>query len=107
MAVEELNGEVKFSTQLPYPNNLSRLAAVFSAAFLSLFLTYKVMLSVKAVFEPIVFWLLFRTLLKPMEALLQLMLNWDPVQRGGRVNSETKKPLCFEVLEQILSMKAS
>lgn len=24
MAVEELNGEVKFSTQLPYPNNLSR-----------------------------------------------------------------------------------
>lgn len=26
MAVEELNGEVKFSTQLPYPNNLSRLA---------------------------------------------------------------------------------
>lgn len=25
MAVEELNGEVKFSTQLPYPNNLSRL----------------------------------------------------------------------------------
>ncbi|CAG03014.1 unnamed protein product [Tetraodon nigroviridis] len=67
MAVEELNGEVKFSTQLPYPNNLSR------------------------------------TLLKPMEALLQLMLNWDPVQRGGRVNPETKKPLCFEVLEQILS----
>uniref|UniRef100_A0A674MQY9 Inhibitor of nuclear factor kappa-B kinase subunit alpha n=1 Tax=Takifugu rubripes TaxID=31033 RepID=A0A674MQY9_TAKRU len=69
MAVEELNGEVKFSTQLPYPNNLSR------------------------------------TLLKPMEALLQLMLNWDPVQRGGRVSPESKKPLCFEVLEQILSMK--
>lgn len=42
-----------------------------------------------------------------MEALLQLMLKWDPVQRGGRVNSDTKKPLCFEVLEQILSMKAS
>lgn len=40
-----------------------------------------------------------------MEALLQLMLKWDPVQRGGRVNSDTKKPLCFEVLEQILSMK--
>lgn len=46
-----------------------------------------------------------RTLLEPMEALLQLMLKWDPVQRGGRVNSDTKKPLCFEVLEQILSMK--
>lgn len=26
MAVEDLNGEVKFSTRLPYPNNLSRLA---------------------------------------------------------------------------------
>lgn len=25
MAVEELNGEVKFYTHLPYPNNLSRL----------------------------------------------------------------------------------
>uniref|UniRef100_A0A665VQZ2 Inhibitor of nuclear factor kappa-B kinase subunit alpha n=1 Tax=Echeneis naucrates TaxID=173247 RepID=A0A665VQZ2_ECHNA len=69
MAVEDLNGEVRFSTHLPYPNNLSR------------------------------------TLLEPMEALLQLMLKWDPVQRGGKMNSETKKPLCFEVLEQILSMK--
>lgn len=28
MAVEELNGEVKFSTHLPYPNNLSRSAAI-------------------------------------------------------------------------------
>uniref|UniRef100_A0A669C8X0 Inhibitor of nuclear factor kappa-B kinase subunit alpha n=1 Tax=Oreochromis niloticus TaxID=8128 RepID=A0A669C8X0_ORENI len=69
MAVEELNGEVRFSTHLPYPNNLSR------------------------------------TLLEPMEALLQLMLKWDPVHRGGQVNHETKKPLCFELLEQILSMK--
>lgn len=46
-----------------------------------------------------------RTLLEPMETLLQLMLKWDPVQRGGRVNSDTKKPMCFEVLEQILSMR--
>uniref|UniRef100_A0AAX7VVX5 Inhibitor of nuclear factor kappa-B kinase subunit alpha n=1 Tax=Astatotilapia calliptera TaxID=8154 RepID=A0AAX7VVX5_ASTCA len=69
MAVEELNGEVKFSTHLPYPNNLSR------------------------------------TLLEPMEALLQLMLKWDPVHRGGQVNHETKKPLCFELLDQILIMK--
>uniref|UniRef100_A0A3P9MNU1 Inhibitor of nuclear factor kappa-B kinase subunit alpha n=1 Tax=Oryzias latipes TaxID=8090 RepID=A0A3P9MNU1_ORYLA len=69
MAVEELNGEVRFSTHLPYPNNLSR------------------------------------TLLEPMETLLQLMLKWDPVQRGGRVNSDNKKPMCFEVLEQILSMR--
>uniref|UniRef100_A0A672J5Q9 Inhibitor of nuclear factor kappa-B kinase subunit alpha n=1 Tax=Salarias fasciatus TaxID=181472 RepID=A0A672J5Q9_SALFA len=69
MAVEELNGDVRFSTHLPYPNNLSR------------------------------------TLLEPMEALLQLMLKWDPVQRGGEMNADTKKPLCFYVLEQILSMK--
>lgn len=55
----------------------------------------------------LVWTLLFRTLLEPMEALLQLMLKWDPVQRGGKVNSDTKKPLCFEVLEQILSMKVS
>ncbi|KAF0021449.1 hypothetical protein F2P81_026298 [Scophthalmus maximus] len=40
-----------------------------------------------------------------MEALLRLMLQWDPVQRGGKVNADTKKPHCFEVIEQILSMK--
>uniref|UniRef100_A0A672YDU2 Inhibitor of nuclear factor kappa-B kinase subunit alpha n=1 Tax=Sphaeramia orbicularis TaxID=375764 RepID=A0A672YDU2_9TELE len=68
MAVEELNGEVRFSTHLPYPNNISR------------------------------------TLLEPMESLLQLMLKWDPVLRGGQI-TESKKPLCFEVLERILSMK--
>uniref|UniRef100_A0AAQ5XQM3 Inhibitor of nuclear factor kappa-B kinase subunit alpha n=1 Tax=Amphiprion ocellaris TaxID=80972 RepID=A0AAQ5XQM3_AMPOC len=69
MATAELNGEVRFSKHLPYPNNLSR------------------------------------TLLEPMEELLQLMLKWDPSLRGGRINSETKKPQCFEKLEQILSMK--
>lgn len=42
-----------------------------------------------------------------MEALLQLMLKWDPVQRGGQVNCDDKKPLCFEMLEQILSMRVS
>ncbi|XP_055780854.1 inhibitor of nuclear factor kappa-B kinase subunit alpha-like isoform X2 [Salvelinus fontinalis] len=69
MAVEELNGEVRFSTHLPYPNNLSR------------------------------------TLLERMEMLLQLMLKWDPIQRGGKTNADSKKPQCFEVLEQILCMK--
>ncbi|KAK0146261.1 Inhibitor of nuclear factor kappa-B kinase subunit alpha [Merluccius polli] len=69
MAVEELNGEVKFSTHLPYPNNLSS------------------------------------TMLEPMEGLLQLMLKWDPIQRGGRTGADSKKPQCFEVLEQILNMK--
>lgn len=42
-----------------------------------------------------------------MEMLLQLMLKWDPVQRGGKTNADSKKPLCFEVLEQILCMKVS
>ncbi|XP_077407185.1 inhibitor of nuclear factor kappa-B kinase subunit alpha-like isoform X2 [Vanacampus margaritifer] len=69
MAVEEANGDVRFSTHLPYPNNLSR------------------------------------TLLEPMEALLQLMLKWDPVQRGGDVHLDSRKPLCFHLLDQILSMK--
>lgn len=40
-----------------------------------------------------------------MEGLLQLMLKWDPVQRGGRIHPDNTKPQCFEVLEQILSMK--
>ncbi|KAJ0060368.1 hypothetical protein NL108_010169 [Boleophthalmus pectinirostris] len=48
---------------------------------------------------------LSRPLLEPMEELLQLMLKWDPVHRGGKVNMENKKPQCFEVLEQILSMR--
>uniref|UniRef100_A0A673JHU1 Inhibitor of nuclear factor kappa-B kinase subunit alpha n=1 Tax=Sinocyclocheilus rhinocerous TaxID=307959 RepID=A0A673JHU1_9TELE len=69
MAVEDMNGEVRFSTRLPYPNNLSR------------------------------------TLLEPLEGLLQLMLKWDPVQRGGGLNPETKRPQCFALLDQILNMK--
>lgn len=69
MAVEDMNGEVRFSTCLPYPNNMSR------------------------------------TLLEPLEGLLQLMLKWDPVQRGGGLNPETKQPQCFALLDQILNMK--
>ncbi|KAI5625060.1 inhibitor of nuclear factor kappa-B kinase subunit alpha, partial [Silurus asotus] len=69
MAIEDMNGEVRFSTHLPYPNNLSS------------------------------------TLLEPLECLLQLMLKWDPVQRGGVINSDNKQPQCFAQLEQILNMK--
>ncbi|KAA0717953.1 Inhibitor of nuclear factor kappa-B kinase subunit alpha [Triplophysa tibetana] len=69
MAVEDMNGEVRFSTHLPYPNNLSR------------------------------------TLLEPLEGLLQLMLKWDPVQRGGGLNPDAKQPHCFGVLDQILNIK--
>ncbi|KAI2657816.1 Inhibitor of nuclear factor kappa-B kinase subunit alpha [Labeo rohita] len=69
MAVEDMNGEVRFSTHLPYPNNLSS------------------------------------TLREPLEGLLQLMLKWDPVQRGGGLNPDTKQPQCFSLLDQILNMK--
>ncbi|KAL1262988.1 hypothetical protein QQF64_005727 [Cirrhinus molitorella] len=69
MAVEDMNGEVRFSTHLPYPNNLSS------------------------------------TLREPLEGLLQLMLKWDPVQRGGGLNTDTKQPQCFALLDQILIMK--
>ncbi|KAL2083057.1 hypothetical protein ACEWY4_020830 [Coilia grayii] len=69
MAVEDMNGEVRFSTHLPYPNNLSR------------------------------------TLLEPLESLLQLMLRWDPAQRGGALNPDTRQPQCFSLLEQVLNMK--
>lgn len=54
MAVEELNGEVKFSTQLPYPNNLSRSAHQCCSMSLALS-SYKVVSSVKTVFEPVAF----------------------------------------------------
>uniref|UniRef100_A0A1A8F6X5 Inhibitor of nuclear factor kappa-B kinase subunit alpha n=1 Tax=Nothobranchius korthausae TaxID=1143690 RepID=A0A1A8F6X5_9TELE len=69
MAVEESNGQVRFSTNLPDPNNLSR------------------------------------TLVEPLETLLQLMLKWTPEQRGGSIDCHTKKPQCFELLDHILSMK--
>ncbi|XP_051927640.1 inhibitor of nuclear factor kappa-B kinase subunit alpha-like isoform X2 [Hippocampus zosterae] len=81
MAVEEANGEVRFSSHLPYPNNLSRCEGGGGQP------------------PPVV------TLLEPMEALLQLMLKWDPVHRGGGVHPESRKPLCFDLLDQILSMK--
>lgn len=50
---------------------------------------------------------LCRTLLEPMEMLLVLMLKWDPIQRGGKIGPDNKKPQCFEALEQILNMKVS
>ncbi|KAG2463294.1 ERLN1 protein, partial [Polypterus senegalus] len=44
-------------------------------------------------------------IIDPLENWLQLMLRWDPVQRGGGLNSEPKRPQCFFLLDQILSMK--
>lgn len=69
MAIEDMNGEVRFSTHLPYPNNLSR------------------------------------PLLEPVESLLQLLLLWDPATRGGELDPNIDKPLCFSILQSILDMK--
>uniref|UniRef100_A0A3Q2SUN4 Inhibitor of nuclear factor kappa-B kinase subunit alpha n=1 Tax=Fundulus heteroclitus TaxID=8078 RepID=A0A3Q2SUN4_FUNHE len=68
MAVEDSNGEVKFSTHLAQPNNLSR------------------------------------TLVEPLENVLQLMLKWSQEQRGGPVQRATKRPMCFEMLDELLNM---
>ena len=43
--------------------------------------------------------------MEPLETLLQLMLRWDPVQRGGGLSPESRQPQCFSMLEQILNMK--
>ncbi|MEQ2263237.1 hypothetical protein XENORESO_004998, partial [Xenotaenia resolanae] len=69
MAVEDMNGEIRFSTHLSYPNNLSK------------------------------------SLLEPVERLLQMLLLWDPVFRGGGPDPKTNKPGCFTLLENILNMK--
>ncbi|XP_029570069.1 inhibitor of nuclear factor kappa-B kinase subunit alpha isoform X1 [Salmo trutta] len=69
MAVEDMNGEVRFSTHLPYPNNLSR------------------------------------SLLEPVESLLQMLLLWDPVTRGGVTDRDTHTPCCYTTLQNILNMK--
>uniref|UniRef100_A0A672G062 Inhibitor of nuclear factor kappa-B kinase subunit alpha n=1 Tax=Salarias fasciatus TaxID=181472 RepID=A0A672G062_SALFA len=55
MAIEDMNGEVRFSAHLPYPNNLSR------------------------------------PLLEPVESLLQMLLLWDPADRGGGFDPDTNK----------------
>uniref|UniRef100_A0A8C8MCS9 Inhibitor of nuclear factor kappa-B kinase subunit alpha n=1 Tax=Oncorhynchus tshawytscha TaxID=74940 RepID=A0A8C8MCS9_ONCTS len=69
MAVEDMNGEVRFSTHLPYPNNLSR------------------------------------SLLEPVESLLQMLLLWDPATRGGVTDRDTHTPCCYTTLQNILNMK--
>ncbi|XP_061693563.1 inhibitor of nuclear factor kappa-B kinase subunit alpha-like isoform X1 [Syngnathoides biaculeatus] len=69
MAVEDMNGEIRFSAHLPYPNNLSR------------------------------------PLLQPVENLLQMLLLWDPVARGGGLDPVTSKANCYGVLQNLLNMK--
>ncbi|XP_072850972.2 inhibitor of nuclear factor kappa-B kinase subunit alpha [Pogona vitticeps] len=40
-----------------------------------------------------------------MESWLQLMLNWDPQQRGGGIDPETGRFRCFQLMDQILGLK--
>lgn len=42
-----------------------------------------------------------------MENWLQLMLNWDPQQRGGPVDLTLKQPSCFVLMDHILNLKVS
>nr|XP_009681499.1 PREDICTED: inhibitor of nuclear factor kappa-B kinase subunit alpha isoform X1 [Struthio camelus australis] len=44
-------------------------------------------------------------IVEPMENWLQLMLNWDPQQRGGGVEPETSRPKCFLIMDHILNLK--
>ncbi|KAH0624386.1 hypothetical protein JD844_031792 [Phrynosoma platyrhinos] len=40
-----------------------------------------------------------------MESWLQLMLNWDPQQRGGGTDPETGNFRCFQLMDHLLSLK--
>ncbi|XP_044276151.1 inhibitor of nuclear factor kappa-B kinase subunit alpha [Varanus komodoensis] len=40
-----------------------------------------------------------------MESWLQLMLDWDPQQRGGGTDPETGCARCFQLMDQILGLK--
>ncbi|XP_007478145.1 inhibitor of nuclear factor kappa-B kinase subunit alpha isoform X2 [Monodelphis domestica] len=44
-------------------------------------------------------------IVQPMEQWLQLMLTWDPQQRGGSLDLPHKQPACFGQMEQILNLK--
>ncbi|EGW03893.1 Inhibitor of nuclear factor kappa-B kinase subunit alpha [Cricetulus griseus] len=44
-------------------------------------------------------------IVEPMESWLQLMLNWDPQQRGGPIDLTLKQPRCFVLMDHILNLK--
>uniref|UniRef100_A0A670ZSR7 Inhibitor of nuclear factor kappa-B kinase subunit alpha n=1 Tax=Pseudonaja textilis TaxID=8673 RepID=A0A670ZSR7_PSETE len=45
------------------------------------------------------------TIVESVEPWLQMMLTWDPQQRGGGVDPNTNSYRCFQVMEQLLSLK--
>lgn len=44
-------------------------------------------------------------IVEPMESWLQLMLNWDPQQRGECIALTLKQPRCFVLMDHILNLK--
>uniref|UniRef100_A0A8C8IHT9 Inhibitor of nuclear factor kappa-B kinase subunit alpha n=1 Tax=Oncorhynchus tshawytscha TaxID=74940 RepID=A0A8C8IHT9_ONCTS len=46
-----------------------------------------------------------RSLLEPVESLLQMLLLWDPATRGGVTDRDTHTPCCYTTLQNILNMK--
>ncbi|XP_068927389.1 inhibitor of nuclear factor kappa-B kinase subunit alpha isoform X1 [Petaurus breviceps papuanus] len=44
-------------------------------------------------------------IVEPMEQWLQLMLTWDPQQRGGSLDLTLKQPGCFVLMDHILNLK--
>lgn len=40
-----------------------------------------------------------------LETWLQLVLNWDPQQRGGGMDTNTGRPQCFVLMDHILNLK--
>ncbi|XP_036591627.1 inhibitor of nuclear factor kappa-B kinase subunit alpha isoform X3 [Trichosurus vulpecula] len=44
-------------------------------------------------------------IVEPMEQWLQLMLTWDPQQRGGSLDLTLKQPGCFALMDHILNLK--
>ncbi|KAM4703312.1 inhibitor of nuclear factor kappa-B kinase subunit alpha [Rhinophrynus dorsalis] len=40
-----------------------------------------------------------------LETWLQLVLNWDPLQRGGGIDPNTGRPQCFLLMDHILNLK--
>lgn len=50
---------------------------------------------------------LFSMIVETMENWLQLMLDWDPQQRGGGINPVINRFRCFELMDHLLGLKVS
>ncbi|KAM8923760.1 inhibitor of nuclear factor kappa-B kinase subunit alpha [Pelodytes ibericus] len=68
-AYEDMSGEIRYSCNLPLPNNLCSI------------------------------------MVDQLEVWLQLVLNWDPRNRGGGVDTQTNRPRCFLLMDHILNLK--